>query len=111
MSSFLNFSYVTTADIEKEIANLNIKKASTPDNIPTKHLKGTSDICSELLKNIWNEEIINNKIFPSNLKLANITPILKKGDATLSKNYRPVSILPVVSKVFERIMHKQLTNL
>ena len=63
-----------------------------------------------MLHKIWNNEIINNKIFPSiNLKLADITPIFKKDDATLAKNYRPISVLPVVSKVFKRLMHKQLT--
>ena len=43
------------------------------------------------------------------MKLADITPIFKKDDATLAKNYRPVSVLPVVSKIFERIMQKQIT--
>ena len=46
--------------------------------------------------------------FPSKLKLADITPIFKTGDATCAKNYRPISVLPVVSKVFERIMQKQI---
>ena len=58
---------------------------------------------------IWNIQIVRNKIFPTNLKLADISPIFKKDDATLVKNYRPVSVLPVVSKIFERIMHKQIT--
>ena len=58
---------------------------------------------------IWNIQIVRNKIFPTNLKLADIRPIYKKDDATLVKNYRPVSVLPVVSKIFERIMHKQIT--
>ena len=49
------------------------------------------------------------KIFPTNLKLADISPIFKKYDTTLVKNYRPVIVLPVVSKIFERIMHKQIT--
>ena len=42
------------------------------------------------------------------LKLANVTPIFKKGDPTSVKNYRPVSVLPNVSKFFERIMLKQI---
>ena len=46
----------------------------------------------------------------NNLKVADITPIFKKGDSTLEKNYRPVSILPVVSKIFELIMQKQISN-
>ena len=58
---------------------------------------------------IWNIRIVRNKIFPINLKLADISPIFKKDDATLVKNYRPVSVLPVVSKIFVKIMHKQIT--
>ena len=58
---------------------------------------------------IWNTEIIKNKIFPTNLKVADISPIFKKEDSTLVKNYRPISVLPVVLKIFERIMQKQIT--
>ena len=59
---------------------------------------------------IWNNEIVRNKIFPKNLKVADITPIFKKEDSTLAKNYRPVSVLPVISKIFERIMQKQISD-
>ena len=42
------------------------------------------------------------------LKLANVTPLFKKEDASLLKNYRPVSVLPVVSKIYKRIMQRQI---
>ena len=51
---------------------------------------------------------IRNGIFPDRLKVADITPIFKKDDATNVKNYRPVSVLPAVSKIFERVIQKQL---
>ena len=57
---------------------------------------------------IWNHEILENEKFPTKLKYADITPIFKKLDCTLKENYRPVSILPVVSKIFERIMQKKI---
>ena len=109
-SSSFTFTQVTFSDIEKEIKSLNPKKASTFQNIPIKHLKETSNICSESLVNIWNNEVISKNLFPSELKLADITPIFKKGDATLAKNYRPVSVLPVISKVYVRLMQKQLIS-
>ena len=109
-SSMFSFNEVDLSDIEMELKNLNSKKASTFKNITSKQLKQTADICSESLLNIWNDEIVKNNRFPSKLKYADITPIFKKGDASLEKNYRPVSVLPVVSKVFERIMHKQISN-
>ena len=71
-------------------------------------LRESSDICAQNLLNIWNNEILGNKVFPQELKLANVTPIFKKDDATLCKNYRPISVLPSTSKIFERIIRNQL---
>ena len=48
--------------------------------------------------------------FPQNLKLADITPVYKKKDPILAENYRPVSVLPSVSKIFERIIQKQFSS-
>ena len=54
-----------------------------------------------------NEAILSGK-FPDSLKLSNIVPVHKKKDPTDECNYRPVSILPLLSKVFEKIMYDQL---
>ena len=53
---------------------------------------------------------MSNKEFPDELKLADVTLIYKKDDPNKSKNYRPLSVLPVVSKVFEKIMHDQISQ-
>ena len=59
-------------------------------------------------------ELINKTIkdgeFPNGLKLADITPIHKCGEKVCQKNYRPVSILPVLSKIYERVMQQQISN-
>ena len=94
--SHFSFSQIVLSDIETGLKNLKSGKASTHKNIPAKQLKETSDICCKSLMDIWNIQIVRNKIFPTNLKLADIRPIYKKDDATLVKNYRPVSVLPVV---------------
>ena len=73
-------------------------------------MKISSDICSKYLLNIWNNEIVRNGYFPDKLKLANATPVYKKDDATQAKIYRPISVLPTISKVFERILQKQLLS-
>jgi len=78
--------------------------------IPSKCLKTGSEECKEYLANVWNEEIVAQCHFPDELKLADVTPIFKKNDPISAKNYRPVSVLPTVSKVFERIMQKQIVN-
>ena len=53
---------------------------------------------------------MSNNEFPDQLKLADVTPIYKKDDPNKSKNYRPVSVLPVVSKVFEKVMDDQISQ-
>ena len=77
-------------------------------SIPAKHLKQAVNIISEPLMVVWNAEIVKNKKFPKELKLADVSPIFKKLETILVKNYRPVSILHVISKIFERIMQKQI---
>ena len=104
------FKNVTLKAIENEISNLNSSKQGTFKNIPTKCLKESSDICSKYLLNIWNNEIVRNGYFPDKLKLADVTPVFKKDDATQAKNYRPISVLPTISKVFERLIQKQLLS-
>ena len=106
-----NFSFqnVTISEIENELQKLNSKKSSTLNNIPTKILKSNKDICSSTLHMIFNESL-NNSSFPDELKLADITTIFKKEDATFEKNYRPVSVLPVVSKIFERLLQTQINS-
>ena len=105
-SKFL-FSPTSKEDIQIEIKSLDPKKAGTFLDIPPKQLKEVCDVVCESLMAIWNEEIIKKKKFPAKLKLADISPIFKKLENILVENYRPVSVLPVVSKVFERIMDKQ----
>ncbi len=52
--------------------------------------------------------MINTRIFPDKLKIAKIIPIFKKDDETQFTNYRPISHLPTISKIFERVIFKQL---
>ena len=66
------------------------------------------DICSEFLLNIINFGI-TNATFDEGMKLADITPIFKKDESFNKDHYRPVSFLPAESKVFERILHKQIS--
>ena len=65
------------------------------------------DIVDKPLQAIWNDQILKELKFPDKLKLADITPLHKKLETVLKENYRPVSVLAVVSKIFERIMDKQ----
>ena len=58
----------------------------------------------------WVNETLRSGIFPDTQKLAIITPILKKGDALKKENYRPISVLPVISKNFEKVIFSQISE-
>ena len=104
------FEEVNLKDIEKEILNLNTKKAVESDSIQAKALKETSDVCSPVFQQIRNDEIQKKYRFSENLRLADITPIFKKEDKNLAKKYRLVSVLATFTKFFENIIQKQVIN-
>ena len=110
LSSNFDFNIIEVTDVINEISALDEKKNGTFKNIPTKCLKEASIECGPFLTRIWNEEVVGLGSFPKDLKLADVTPIFKKYDSTQVKNYRPVSVLPTVSKVFEKLMHAQIKN-
>ena len=108
--SRFSFKEIRESEIQKEVSNLNSNKAGAFGNIPTKVPKASLDICNSVLQDMWNYEILRKQYFSKNLKLTDITPIYKKKDPTLVDNYRPVSLLPCVSKVFERIIQKMFSR-
>ena len=104
-----SLSCVNEKLITDAICSLDISKPKTFNNIPAKILVQSSDICFTHLTDIFNSSIINI-FFPSALKMADITPAHKKDERTNKENFRPVSILPSVSKIFERIIYCQIDN-
>ena len=108
LTSKFSFSELDITDMIAEISNLNEKKSGTFMNIPVKRLKEVVDIVAQPLTDIWKIEIVQGMKFASQLKLADITPLHKKLETINKENYRPVSLLPVISKLFERLMQKQL---
>ena len=80
-------------------------KNSSPgwDEISPHIVKMTSSIFIKPLLHICNLSILHG-VFPNELKVAKVIPLYKCGDKMLLINYRPVSILPVFSKIFERLM-------
>ena len=72
------FSEVTSEEVLSEINNLDSKNVGSYKNVPTKILKNTSEISSEHLAKIWNEQVIRSENFPNVLKLADSTLIFKK---------------------------------
>ena len=102
-----SFSFVTKETILNELRKLNPKKACQEIDIPVKIIKENLDIVSNFVYNNFNNSLFSSN-FPSYLKNPNITPIFKtKGRANV-ENYCPVSILPNLSKVYERCMYIQI---
>ena len=96
--------------INKNLRNITFRKATGPDKIPPKIVKMSANIIDSHLTNIINSDLKRNA-FSDSAKVASIRPIFKgKGERTEIKNYRPVSILNCLSKVYERFIHENLMS-
>ena len=104
-----SFSFLPISDkrIHSVVSNMDSSKAYQSNNIPPKVLKDTADICITILSSDINNCILNG-VFPSNLKYADITPVFKKVEQLLKVNYKPVSILPTLSKIYEKVLYQQM---
>ena len=88
---------------------LKLNKASQYLDIPTKIIKENLDTFSNFIFESINNSI-KSSIFPSCLKHADVTPLHKKCNKNLKEDNRPVSILSILSKVFERSIFKQMAS-
>ena len=102
-----SFGFVSKEDVFTEIKVLDVSKTIQESDIPVEVIKSNENFFAEAICFYFNKSLQNGK-FPNCLKLANITLVFKKGARTSKNNYRPVSILPVFSKIFERLLSRQL---
>ena len=91
------------------ISIIPVNKAIGPDGISHKMLKSCKDTISRPLCKLFNKSL-SLKVFPDCWKLAHVIPLFKKDDPSLASNYRPVSLLSCISKIFERIIFKHMYN-
>ena len=94
-------------DIAKIIQNLDLNKAHGHDHISIRMLKICGKTICKLLECIF-RECLNTGLFPLEWKKANLVPIYKKGDKQCFINYRPVSLLPICSKIFEELIFNEM---
>ncbi|MES9905540.1 MAG: reverse transcriptase family protein, partial [Sedimenticola sp.] len=92
---------ITSSFIHKQIQQLKASKSTGLDDISAKYLKIVPDIISPILAKIFNLSL-RVGIFPSRLKQAKIIPIHKRNSKHDKNNYRPISILPILSKIIEK---------
>ena len=88
---------------------LDTSKATGADQISQKMLKMASDSIVPSLTKLFNQSL-RTSTYPSNFKQVNVVAVFKKGDASIPDNYRPVSILSCVGKLFERAVFKYVYN-
>ena len=104
-----NLSHVTENFVFKELCKLNPQKSTGIDEISPIFLKDGANELKGPLTYIINLSI-DTKIVPDEMKFAKVKPLFKKGSRLDSSNYRPVSILPIVSKILERAVYKQVVD-
>ena len=104
-----NFEHIDNVTVLHYINKLKPSHSCGHDNISSNVLKIIAMEVSPCLTLIINQ-VLSTGQFPKNLKTAKVIPIHKTGEKSLMKNYRPISILPVVSKIIENVMHTQLTD-
>ena len=64
-------------------------------------------VTAKTLQQLFNQALTTGE-FPSNLKNSDVTPVFKENNQLIKENYRPVSVLPIISKVFEKLMQNQI---
>ena len=100
------FDPVTETMVHLLLENINPDKAVGVDNMAGRFLKDGSNILKGPITKLINLSIHTSK-FPDGCKIAKLKPLYKKGSFLEAKNYRPISLLPLLSKIFEKIIHDQ----
>ena len=72
-------------------------------------LRATADAISPAITSIFNKSLSQRRV-PDNWKTSNVTPISKSGDRSSPSNYRPISLLPLISKILEKIVHSRISH-
>ena len=106
-SSRFVFHEVMTFQVEKALKKLIKSKATGIHNIPKKILKDSCQVIAPFLTDIFNFSITSD-IFPDDLKVGKVSPVHKSGDRDDLTNYRPITILPTIARVFERLLYDQM---
>ena len=103
------FDAVTSSEIEMEIFSTPSNKVYGLYSCPVRLLKSARHVISSALAQLMNKSILCG-MYPRQLKHAKVVPVHKTGDETDPSNYRPISLLSVFNRIFERLMYKRLKS-
>ena len=106
-SEFSAFQHVTVSHVSHLLHGLSSNKATGIDKISCKIIKLAAPVISDSLTLIFNQAITIS-FFPDEWKIARVIPLYKTGQRNIPGNYRPISVLPAISKIMERILYDQL---
>ena len=101
------FQLINVQKVIKLLKAIDVSKATGLDKIPNRLLKIAADVVAPSLTGIFNQSLVTG-IFPSDWKMAKVSPIFKNGSKSDLNNYRPISVIPTVAKIFEKIIYDQL---
>ena len=98
---------VEASSVVKLLNGVKINKATGIDKISNRILKMAAPVIYKNLTDLFNLSITSG-VFPSDWKIAKVSPLFKSGDLSNANNYRPISVLPTIARVFERLIFDQL---
>ena len=102
------FSTISVSLVKSRLTSLDITKSSGPDNLSAKFLRTAADQIAVPLTDLFNSSLQNGGV-PSEWKHSHITPVHKGGTPVDPGNFRPISVAPILAKVFEKIVSYQLS--
>ena len=94
-------------EVKDILSSFKHKKSSGPDNISMDFIKTVGNEIAEPLANLINKSLMEGNV-PNTMKVAKVVPVYKAKEHNLFTNYRPISLLPTVSKLLEKVVHKRI---
>ena len=108
-TSLLSDIQLIVPEVLQNLLSLDVSKSAGPDGIPACLLRECAVQIAPSLTDLYNLSLSSGKI-PTEWKTANVTPVFKKDSKNSVSNYRPISLLPIVSKVLEKCILKKVFN-
>ena len=109
MSTSFEFQTITYDELKKVVENLKTNKSPGLDNISIKLIKEAGDSIIPSLNHLFNLSL-SSVIFPEDWKVAKVTSIYKSGDKSDCGNYRPISVISAIAKIFEKITYTEILD-